>query len=115
MPDDPLARLNRATLARLGREYMLAAQCNSRVGYAALAMNHGPAAYKDVAIDNWMAVSPVYTRRMQRAMKLRGASDVETILKGLQLECGFSHQYFDVHYSMDAENEGRFWLNSCAI
>ena len=72
MQQDPLAGLNRATLARLGREFMLAAQCNSRTGYAALAMNHGQEAYRDVAIDNWIAASPVYTRRMQRAMKLRG-------------------------------------------
>lgn len=113
MPKDPLAEMDRATLARLGREYMLAAQCNSRTGYAALAMNHGPEAYKDVAIDNWMAASPVYTRRMQRAMKLRGDSDVETILKGLQLECGFSHQYFDTRFKLVAEEEGEFWLPRC--
>lgn len=113
MHHDPLATLNRATLARLGREYMLAAQCNSRVGYAALAMNHGPEAYKGVAIDNWMAASPVYTRRMQRAMQLRGDSDVETILKGLQLDCGFSHQYFDTRFRMVAEEEGEFWLPRC--
>ncbi len=113
MPKDPLAEMDRATLARLGREYMLAAQCNSRTGYAALAMNHGPELYKDVAIDNWMAASPVYTRRMQRAMKLRGDSDVETILKGLQLECGFSHQYFDTRIKLVAEEEGEFWLPRC--
>jgi len=113
MTNDPLAELDRATLARLGREYMLAAQCNSRTGYAALAMNHGPEAYKDIAIDNWMAASPVYTRRMQRAMKLRGDSDVETILKGLQLECGFSHQYFDTRFKLVAKEEGEFWLPRC--
>ncbi|NND67451.1 MAG: hypothetical protein HKN19_07690, partial [Halioglobus sp.] len=113
MPDDPLATLSREQLAQLGREYMLAAQCNSRIGYAALAMNHGPQAYRDVAIDNWMAASPVYTRRMQRAMNLRGDSDVATILKGLQLECGFSHQYFDTRFKMVGPEEGEFWLPSC--
>lgn len=110
---DALANLSRAQLARLGREYMLAAQFNSRTGYAALAMNHGVEAYRDVAIDNWMAASPVYTRRMQKAMKLRGGSDVETILKGMQLECGLSHQYFDAHFKMVGEEEGHFWLASC--
>ncbi len=113
MRNDPLSKLSREQLAQLGREYMLAAQCNSRTGYAALAMNHGTDAYKDVAIDNWMAASPVYTRRMQRALRLRGDSDVETILKGLQLEVGFSHQYFDVHFRMVGEEEGEFWLPSC--
>jgi hypothetical protein len=113
MTHDAITCLSRAQLARLGREYMLAAQFNSRTGYAALAMNHGGEAYKDVAIDNWMAASPVYTRRMQRAMRLRGDSDVETILKGLQLEGGFSHQYFDARFRMVSQDEGEFWLQRC--
>jgi putative component of membrane protein insertase Oxa1/YidC/SpoIIIJ protein YidD len=113
MTIDAISALSRAQLARLGREYMLAAQFNSRTGYAALAMNHGGDAYKEVAIDNWMAASPVYTRRMQGAMRLRGGSDVETILKGLQLEGGFSHQYFDARFRMVAREEGEFWLQRC--
>ncbi len=113
MAHDPIAALSREQLAQLAREYMLAAQFNSRTGYAALAINHGGEVYKEVAIDNWMAASPVYTRRMQRAMKLRGTSDVETILKGLQLECGFSHQYFDTRFKMVGDEEGEFWLPSC--
>ena len=64
-----LARLSRAQLAELCREYMLAAQFNSRTGYAALQMNHGPEAYLETAIDNWMAVSPIYSQRIQRAMR----------------------------------------------
>lgn len=113
MTNDAITTLTRAQLARLGREYMLAAQFNSRTGYAALAMNHGGEAYKDVAIDNWMAASPVYARRMQGAMRLRGDSDVETILKGMQLEGGLSHQYFDARFKMVSQAEGEFWLKSC--
>ena len=113
MHTDALLELDRLALARLGREYMVAAQLNSRAGYAALRINHGDAAYKDTAIDNWMAVSPVYTRRMQRAMGFAGGDDVATIFKGLQLECGFAHQYMDVHFEVDAADSGRFWLHSC--
>ncbi len=113
MNTDRLESLDRARLAQLAREYMLAAQFNSRTGYAALRINHGDEAYKDVAIDNWMAASPVYTRRMQAAMGLRGASDVETILKGMQLECGLSHQYFDACFRMVGEEAGEFWLRRC--
>ncbi len=113
MSKDALLSLGRAQLAQLGREYMLAAQFNSRTGYAALRINHGEEAYLPVAIDNWMAASPVYTQRMQRAMHLSGGSDIATILKGLQLECGMSHQYFDAGFCQDSEEEGRFWLNSC--
>lgn len=108
-----LAELSREQLAQLGREYMLAAQFNSRTGYAALRINHGDEAYLETAIDNWMAASPVYTQRMQRAMRLTEGSDIATILKGMQLECGLSHQYFDAGFEEVSEHEGRFWLNSC--
>jgi hypothetical protein len=92
---------------------MLCAQFNSRTGYAALRINHGDEAYKEVAIANWMGASPVYTRRMQKAMGFAGGTDVATIFKGLQLECGFTHQYFDVHFEVTAAESGRFWLASC--
>ncbi|MDG2412785.1 MAG: hypothetical protein P8M21_13130 [Halioglobus sp.] len=105
--------LDRLRLAQLGREMMLFAQFNSRTGYAALRMNHGDEAYQAIAIDNWMGASPVYTRRMQKAMCFGGDSSVETIFKGLQLECGFTHQYFDVRFAVQSSEQGRFWLESC--
>lgn len=113
MHQQHLLEFSRGQLAQLGREYMLCAQFNSRTGYAALRMNHGDEAYKEVAIANWMGASPVYTRRMQRAMGFAGGTDVATIFKGLQLECGFTHQYFDVHFEVQSADQGRFWLNRC--
>ncbi len=113
MNNDTLSSLTREQLAQLGREYMLAAQFNSRTGYAALQMYHGPEAYLETAIDNWMAVSPIYTQRMQRAMRTNTGSDIATILKGMQLECGLSHQYFDAGFEEASATEGFFWLNSC--
>jgi hypothetical protein len=110
---NPFSKMHRQQLAQLGREYMLAAQFNSRTGYAALRISHGDEAYKETAIDNWMAASPVYTRRMQRAMGFAGGKDVPTIFKGLQLECGLTHQYMDVHFVVEAADRGRFWLKSC--
>lgn len=107
------SHFTRLQLAQLGRELMLAAQFNSRAGYAALRMNHGEDAYRPVAIENWIAASPIYTQRMQRAMGFDGGDDVATIFKGLQLECGFTHQYFDAHFSVDSPTKGRFWLASC--
>jgi hypothetical protein len=108
-----LTDFSRAQLAQLGREYMVASQFNSRTGYAALRMNHGDEAYKQIAIDNWLAVSPIYTQRMQKAMGFAGGTDVATIFKGLQLECGLTHQYFDVHFEVFSADKGRFWLKSC--
>jgi len=113
MREQTFERMDRLSLARLGREYMIAAQFNSRTGYAALRINHGDDAYLDTAVDNWMGASPVYTRRMQRAMGFANRSDVATIFKGLQLECGFAHQYFDVHFEVESAERGRFWLPRC--
>lgn len=113
LSNNKLLQFSRLQLAQLGREYMLCSQFNSRTGYAALRINHGDESYKDVAIANWMGASPVYTRRMQKAMGFAGGTDVATIFKGLQLECGFTHQYFDVHFEVSAADSGRFWLNSC--
>ena len=111
--NNDLTRFSRARLAQLGREYMAAAQFNSRVGYAAVRINHGEDAYKSVAIDNWMAASPIYTRRMQRAMGFADRGDVESIFKGLQLECGLTHQYFDAQFEVSSPDKGRFWLARC--
>lgn len=108
-----LEDFNRAQLAQLAREYMVASQFNSRTGYAALRMRHGDEAYKPIAIDNWLAVSPIYTQRMQHAMGFAGGTDVATIFKGLQLDCGLTHQYFDAHFEVQATDKGRFWLASC--
>ena len=40
-----------------------------------------------IAIEEWMASSPIYTKRMQKALKYEGV-DVITIFKGLQLDIG---------------------------
>ena len=36
-----------------------------------------------------------------------------TIFKGLQLECGFTHQYMDVRFEVENADRGRFWLDRC--
>ena len=69
--------------------------------------------YATIAIEEWMGASPIYTRRMQRALGFAGGEDVATIFKGLQLDCGFAHQYMDVRYEVESPHKGRFWLESC--
>jgi len=108
-----LEDLDRAQLAQYGREAMIMAQLNSRAGYGGLSMKHGQQYYKDVAIDNWMAASPIYTQRMQKALGFATDADIPKIFKGLQLEVGFSHQYFKPHFEVVSGEEGFFWLESC--
>ena len=65
-----------------------------------------------VAIDEWMGASPVYTGRMRRLMKIEG-DGVPAIVKALQLDCGFPHQYMDVGWRLIDEAHAEFFLLHC--
>jgi hypothetical protein len=65
-----------------------------------------------VAIEEWMGASPVYTRRMRRLMGIEG-DGVDAILKALQLDVGFPHQYMDVGWKLVDATRAEFWLRHC--
>ncbi len=107
-----LSRLSRADLCTVGREYMLAAHLQDRGSIPAVLRNHSMDEANQIAIEEWMTASPIYTRRMQRLLGFEG-DDVETIFKGLQLDVGFPHQFMDVGYELFDATHGEFWLRSC--
>lgn len=65
-----------------------------------------------VAIEEWQASSPWYTRRMQQALKYEG-DDIVTIFKGLQLDIGAPPQFMDFRFRVDDRDHGEFWLDHC--
>ena len=67
---------------------------------------------RDVAIDEWMGASPVYTRRTQQLLDFVG-EDVETIFKGMQLDIGAPPEFMDFRYRVDDPRHGEFWLAHC--
>ena len=81
-------------------------------------MPHVAVATKDasavdaLAIDEWMGASPVYTGRMRRLMGIEG-DGVDAIMKALQLDVGFPHQYMDVGWKLAGPLRGEFWLRHC--
>ncbi len=107
-----LDQLSRGELAVLGREYMLFGHLLNRAALPHVHFQVGADAREAVAIEEWMGASPIYTRRMQRCLGFEGAG-VGTISKGFQLDVGFPHQYMDVHYHLENEERGSFWLVSC--
>jgi hypothetical protein len=111
-PDLSLVDLGRASLAVLGREYMLNGQLQDRAALPHVMGRAGADAWVGVAIDEWMSASPIYSKRMQRALRFSG-DDVRTLFKNLQLDIGFSHQYMDVRYELHDEKSGEFWLACC--
>ena len=65
-----------------------------------------------IAIEEWMGASPIYTKRMQKALKFEG-DDVITIFKGLQLDIGAPPQFMDFRYTVHDRWHGEFHLDHC--
>ncbi|MEY2590391.1 MAG: hypothetical protein QOJ67_2375 [Acidimicrobiaceae bacterium] len=99
-------------LACLVREYLMAGHMIDRAGMPHVMAELGTDAFGPVAIEEWMGASPVYTRRMQRALGFEGDS-VETIFKGMQLDIGAPPQFLDFRFRLDGHDHGEFWLDHC--
>lgn len=106
------ATLRRGELAILLPELLLAGQLIDRSAMAWCIGAFGRAEMTRVAIEEWMAASPVYTRRMQRALRYEG-TDVVTIFKGLQLDIGAPPQFMDFRYTVHDPWHGEFRLDHC--
>lgn len=104
--------LPRAQLAELAREFLLCGHLIDRAGMPYVIADHGREAMRDVAIDEWMAASPVYTRRMRKALGFDG-DDVATIFKGMQFDIGAPHQFMDFRFVVHDRDHGEFSLASC--
>ena len=65
-----------------------------------------------IAIEEWAASSPLYTRRMQKALKYEGV-DIFTLFKGLQLDIGAPPQFMDFRYIVHDRWHGEFYLDHC--
>jgi hypothetical protein len=106
------AGLTRDELARLVRELLLIGQLIDRSGMAWCISAFGRDAMAEIAIEEWGCASPVYTRRMQRALGFEG-DDVPTIFKGLQLDIGAPHQFLDFRFEVLDRWRGEFWVDHC--
>jgi hypothetical protein len=106
------ADLSREQLAALLPELLLTGQLIDRSGMPHLISEFGREGMIEVAIEEWQVSSPIYTRRMQRALNYVG-TDIVTIFKGLQLDIGAPPQFMDFRYKVDDANHGEFWLDHC--
>ncbi len=105
---DDLTHGERATLAR---EHLLAGHLIDRAGMPVV-VAHGLDTMRDVAIDEWMGASPVYTARMQRLLGFEGDT-VATALKGMQLDIGAPPQFMDFRFTVRDDHHGEFHLDHC--
>ena len=109
---DPLEGLDHATLARLLPDLLLIGQLIDRAGMPALLGEFGLGGMRDVAIEEWQAASPHYTRRMKDALSITG-DGVAEIFKGFQLDVGAPPEFMDFRYGVTDHGNGEFWLDHC--
>jgi hypothetical protein len=103
--------LTRAELATLVPELLLIGQLIDRSGMAWCISSFGRRDVQ-IAIEEWSGASPIYTRRMQKALKYEGI-DILTIFKGLQLDIGAPPQFMDFRYVVHDRWHGEFYLDHC--
>ena len=111
-PQSRYSALPRAELAILVPELLLIGQLIDRSGMAWCIQSFGRAEMLQIAIQEWAGASPIYTRRMQRALGYSG-DDVITIFKGLQLDIGAPPQFMDFRYTVHDRWHGEFHLDHC--
>ena len=107
-----LDSMSRAQLAVLGREWLLHGHLQDRVGMPLVHTDRTREEMQQIAIEEWMAASPIYSRRSQRALRF-GNGDVATILKNIQLDIGAPHHFMDFRCRVDDADHGEFWLAHC--
>ncbi|OBA76403.1 hypothetical protein A5641_21980 [Mycobacterium sp. 1554424.7] len=112
MTESRYARLSRQELSVLVPELLLIGHMIDRSGMAWCITEFGREEMVQIAIEEWAGASPVYTKRMQRALNYEG-DDVPTIFKGLQLDIGAPPQFMDFRYTIHDRWHGEFQLDHC--
>lgn len=104
--------MTRAELAVLVPELLLIGQLIDRSGMAWCIQSFGRPEMLQIAIEEWAGASPLYTRRMQKALCYSG-DDVITIFKGLQFDIGAPPQFMDFRFTVHDRWRGEFHLDHC--
>lgn len=110
--DRPWAGRSHAELAELARELLLCGHLIDRSGMPHLITSFGREGMTEIAIAEWMAASPVYTKRTQRLLDFEGET-VEVAFKGIQLDIGAPPEFLDFRFEVTDDHHGRFHLAHC--
>jgi hypothetical protein len=105
-------QLTQHELAELVPELLLSGHMIDRSGMGHVLGEFGQSGMTQVAIEEWMGASPVYTRRMRAAFGLTGDTVAE-IFKMMQLDVGAPPQFMDFRYSVFDDHHGEFYLEHC--
>ena len=109
VPGTPWSGRSHGDLAELVRELLLAGHLIDRAGMPHVIALLGREPMAEVAIGEWMAASPIYTKRMQALLGFEGDS-VEVIFKGIQLDLGAPPEFMAFRFVVDDDHHGSFQL-----
>ncbi len=112
-PDYELEDLSHSALVRLCKEFTLDVHLLIRACMTSIVSRWGEGAMKEIAREEWLAVAPVYVTRIRKALGMQG-DDMGAILKMLQVDPAFPHDYVDFGCRPIDEKRGYFWINQCA-
>ncbi len=99
-------------LATVARELLLCGHLIDRVTMPHVLGTWDRETMRDIAIDEWMGASPLYTRRTQALLGIEG-DGVTAIFKAMQFDIGAPPQFMDFRYTVHDEHHGEFWLDHC--
>src|SRR5699024_8490128 len=109
---DPWSGRGYDELAELVRELLLIGHLIDRSGMPHAIARFGREGMAQIAIDEWMGASPIYTRRIQKLLGSEGDT-VEVILKGMQFDIGAPPEFMYFRYTVHDVRHGEFHLDHC--
>ena len=109
---EPWSGRSHGELAELTRELLMVGHLIDRSGMPHLIGRFGRDGMAEIAIDEWMAASPIYTKRIQRLLGFEGDT-VEVIFKGMQFDIGAPPEFLDFRYTVHDDTHGEFHLDHC--
>ncbi len=113
LPDLQLEDLSRAALISQCKEFALDLHLLVRAGHLAVRERWGAAAMAAIARDHWAGAAPVYGERIRKALQITG-NDMEAILKTLQVDPAFPHEYVRCGCDLVDLRHAYFWIEECA-
>ena len=112
VPRFELEALAHPVLARQCREFTLDVHLLMRAAFAAIRARWGGVVARALAREQWAAVAPVYGKRIRAALGITG-DDMAAILKTLQVDPAFPHEYVRLGVALENPERGLFWIEDC--
>jgi hypothetical protein len=111
-PDFALEDLAQPTLVALCKEFALDVHLLVRASHLSVESRWGESVRREIARDHWAGAAPVYGDRIRAALGIAG-DDMVAILKTLQLDPAFPHEYVKPRCRLTGERSGLFWIEAC--